>query len=155
MPGKPEITGTSAINQLSMKTSTQKRVLLVDDNPLDLMINSKILEKAGVTDVDAVGSGQQALQYLEECSRTGNYPDFLLLDVNMPVMDGFEFLAQYCVQTHWKPQSVKIVLLTSSIAPRDRQRAASYGVENYLEKPLRMDDLLRVLQGQADAVQPH
>jgi CheY-like chemotaxis protein len=138
-----------------MENSTQKRVLLVDDNPIDLMIHGKILEKAGVTDVDTVGSGQQALQYLDECVRTGSYPDLLLLDVNMPVMDGLEFLARYCGQPHWKPQSMKIILLTSSLDPRDRLRASSYGVDNYLEKPLRVDNLLRVLREQADPVHPH
>jgi len=126
----------------------------VDDNPIDLLVHRKMLEKAGMTAVHSAGSGQEALQYLDECVATGQYPDVLLLDIHMPVMGGLEFLARYCTRESWRPSDMKIILLTSSIDPMDRLQAASFGVDTFLEKPLNLEKLLTLLRQQAGAVQP-
>jgi CheY-like chemotaxis protein len=137
-----------------MATPTQKRILLVDDNPIDLLVHRKMLEKAGMTAVHAVSSGQEALQYLEGCGATGLYPDLLLLDIHMPVMGGLEFLAHYCTRESWRPSAMKIVLLTSSIDPMDRLQAASFGVDTFMEKPLNLERLRPMLRETADVIQP-
>lgn len=126
----------------------------MDDNPIDLLVHRKMLEKAGMTAVHSAGSGQEALQYLDECVATGQYPDVLLLDIHMPVMGGLEFLARYCTRESWRPSDMKIILLTSSIDPMDRLQAASFGVDTFLEKPLNLEKLLTLLRQQAGAVQP-
>jgi CheY-like chemotaxis protein len=138
-----------------MATHTQKRILLVDDNPIDLLVHRKMLEKAGLTAVHTASSGQEALQYLDDCASGGQYPDLLLLDIHMPVMGGLEFLARYCARESWRrPVALKIVLLTSSIDPMDRLQAASFGVDTFMEKPLNMPKLLLMLREEAGAVQP-
>lgn len=137
-----------------MATPTQKRILLVDDNPIDLLVHRKMLEKAGMTAVHSANSGQEALQYLDDCAATGQYPDVLLLDIHMPVMGGLEFLARYCTRESWRPSGMKIILLTSSIDPMDRLQAASFGVNTFLEKPLNLEKLLLMLREEAGAVQP-
>ncbi len=138
-----------------MATPTQKRILLVDDNPIDLLVHRKMLEKAGMTAVHSASSGQEALQYLDDCGATGQYPDLLLLDIHMPVMGGLEFLARYCTRESWRrPAFLKIVLLTSSIDPMDRLQAGSCGVDTFMEKPLNIEKLLRMLREEAGAAQP-
>lgn len=137
-----------------MATPTQKRILLVDDNPIDLLVHRKMLEKAGMTAVHSANSGQEALQYLDDCAATGQYPDVLLLDIHMPVMGGLEFLARYFTREGWRPSGMKIILLTSSIDPMDRLQAASFGVNTFLEKPLNLEKLLLMLREEAGAVQP-
>jgi CheY-like chemotaxis protein len=139
---------------MHMATHTQKRILLVDDNPIDLLVHRKMLEKASMTAIHAVSSGQEALQYLDGCGVTGLYPDVLLLDLHMPVMGGLEFLAQYCTGAGWRPSAMKIILLTSSIDPMDRLQAASFGVDTFLEKPLNLERLLPMLRETADVIQP-
>jgi CheY-like chemotaxis protein len=138
-----------------MATDTQKRILLVDDNPIDLLVHRKMLEKAGLTAVHAVSSGQEALEYFDACAASGQYPHLLLLDVHMPVMGGLEFLARYCMRESWRrPAVLKIILLTSSIDPMDRLQAASCGVETFMDKPLNLEKLLTLLREEAGAVQP-
>ncbi len=138
-----------------MATHTQKRILLVDDNPIDLLVHRKMLEKAGLTAVHTASSGQEALQYLDDCAASGQYPDLLLLDIHMPVMGGLEFLARYSARESWRrPVALKIILLTSSIDPMDRLQAASFGVDTFMEKPLNMPKLLLMLREEAGAVQP-
>lgn len=132
-----------------MATLTQKTILLVDDNPIDLLVHRKILDKAGMTAVRSAGSGQEALQCLDDCVATGQYPDVLLLDMHMPVMGGLEFLAQYCTRESWRPSGLKIILLTSSIDPVERLQAASLGVTTFLEKPLNIEKLLTLLREEA------
>jgi CheY-like chemotaxis protein len=135
-----------------MAIHTQKRILLVDDNPIDLLVHRKMLEKAGMTAVHTASSGQEALQYLDGCGSTGLYPDLLLLDIHMPVMGGLEFLAKYCTREGWRPSAMKIILLTSSIDPMDRLQAASFGVDTFLEKPFNLEKLLLMLREAAGPV---
>ncbi len=138
-----------------MAINTPTRILLVDDNPIDLLVHRKMLEKAGLTAVHPASSGQEALQYFDDCASGGQYPDLLLLDIHMPVMGGLEFLARYCALESWRrPVALKIILLTSSIDPMDRLQAASFGVDTFMEKPLNMPKLLLMLREEAGAAQP-
>jgi CheY-like chemotaxis protein len=137
-----------------MATNTQKRILIVDDNSIDLMVHRKMLEKAGLTAIHTASSGQEALQYLNDCVASGQYPDLLLLDIHMPVMGGLEFLAKYCTQESWRPTTLKIILLTSSIDPMDRLQAASFGVDTFMDKPLNIPKLLSLLREEASVAQP-
>ena len=137
-----------------MATDTSKRILLVDDNPIDLLVHRKILEKAGLTAIHTASTGQEALQYLDDCASTGLHPDVLLLDLHMPVMGGLEFLARYCPRASWRSSGMKIILLTSSVDPMDHLQAASFGVDTFMDKPLNLEKLLPMLREAAGAAQP-
>lgn len=122
-----------------------ERILLVDDNPLDILINCKLLKNLRVArNIDSVESGSKALDYLEHCTQTEVYPDLLLLDINTPLMSGFEFLDRCQEKGYLQKSSIRIILLTSSTHANDRQKAEQYGV-NYLEKPLAPIQLLALL----------
>ena len=112
-----------------------KRVLVVDDSEPDLLYTRIVLERAGVAQtVLPFDSAALALQWLCEPSCPG--ADLILLDINMPGMNGFEFLEAYERQVVHPTRPV-VVMLTSSPDPTDQQKAAAYScVRGYVIKPL-------------------
>ncbi|NKI28404.1 response regulator [Arenibacter sp. 6A1] len=106
------------------------KILIVEDNPISSFISTNQLKKQGFENIDVVGNGLMALEYLEETT-----PDLIFLDLNMPVIDGFEFLKlqkrkRICLNT-------AIVILTSSIWLEDKKRVIKYSnVIDFLVKPL-------------------
>ncbi|TGE08021.1 response regulator [Hymenobacter fodinae] len=113
--------------------------LLVDDDPTTNYLNRKLLERMNFTDEILVAlNGREALQVLDEhCQATSETcPSLLFLDVNMPLMDGFEFLAAYQKLPLAERKAIVIVMLTTSVHPRDMQRLEQLPVSGFLSKPL-------------------
>jgi len=125
-------------------------VLLVDDDPTTNYLNRKLLERLAVTEaIEVAQDGQQALNLLLERCRQAvpvARPALLLLDVKMPVMDGFEFLAAYEQLPLDCQQSVVIVVLTTSLHPQDVQRMERLPIAGFLSKPLTQEKISQVLQ---------
>jgi CheY-like chemotaxis protein len=121
-----------------------KNVLLVDDDVVFTFINKKVINSLDfINEIDTAQNGQQALELLTRYSKLKrNLPDIILLDLNMPVMDGFGFLQGFKELNLPGKEKVKIIIVTSSIHPEDMQRAKDYGVTSYLTKPLREEGLL-------------
>ena len=92
-------------------------------------------------------SGREALQYLSEnMDIVSELPDILLLDVNMPLMDGFEFMKHYELFVHKLPKKIIIYMISSSINPEDINRAKNLpGITDYLVKPIKAGKLEAVL----------
>jgi CheY-like chemotaxis protein len=106
------------------------RVLLVEDDETTNFIHKILLKSVGIKEINEAMNGLDAFDYLEK-----DCPDIIFLDINMPVMDGWEFLNEKEMKAVCK--SVKIVMLTSSIRPEDKKKAENYSsVIAYLEKPL-------------------
>jgi CheY-like chemotaxis protein len=123
--------------------------LLVDDDPTTNYLNRKLLEKLDVTEQVLVAlNGQEALQVLAaECTEASpTCPALIFLDVNMPVMDGFSFLAAYQQLPQIKQQSIVIVMLTTSMHPRDLQRLEALPVAGFLSKPLNSAKVNDIMQ---------
>ena len=133
-----------------------RSVLLVDDSTSDNLINTLWLQRAGAVEsresIVVRENGKAALDYLLEQAAaarqgTGVLPALILLDINMPVMTGFELLdalEQHAAQIDL--DSVVILMLTSSCAEQDRQRAAAYrAVRGYIEKPMTREIVQRIL----------
>ena len=125
--------------------NTVSSVLIVDDNPHDVRLTKKMLEKSGRFEcVYAVSDGVEALALFQgyQASRTqfqDAFPPLLiLLDINMPFMDGFEFLNAYTsLDPEMRGQGSLVVMLTSSSHGRDRQRALDHpAVMDYVVKPI-------------------
>ena len=118
-------------------------ILLIDDNDADNVFHKIRITKADVCNViKVVTSAQEALDYLKmagELNQTENYPkpELIFLDINMPGMNGFEFLEEYKKLKDVLKSKVMIVMLTNSLNPDDQKRAlATKEVTEYQNKPL-------------------
>lgn len=114
-----------------------QRVMVIDDSDADLLYTRLVLERSGaVAEVVALESARDALVLL----RAPQAPrfDLVLLDINMPGMDGFDFLREY--EPQWRAAqgaAPVVVMLTSSPDPADRAKALSHAVvRGYVVKPL-------------------
>ena len=131
-----------------------RQVLIVDDNAVNRLVLSRSLEAEGIITF-SVASGQEALDWLADASLRGAACDLVLLDAQMPGMDGFA-VAQHILQ---KPlySKIPIVMLSSAGIKGDAQRASEVGIVGYLSKPIARDELLqalgRVLNLQSDLPQ--
>lgn len=117
-----------------------KCVMLVDEDDIDNIINQKIMESNNFSEKILVfQAGADALEYLSEHGDDPEaLPEIIFLDINMPIMDGFQFLEQFEVLKKPKVhEKCKVIMLSSSISPKDIDRAASNRfVKKYLNKPL-------------------
>lgn len=123
--------------------------LLVDDDPTTNCLNRKLLEQLDVTDRVMVAlNGQEALQVLAaECTEASpTCPALIFLDINMPLLDSIGFLTAYQQLPLAKQRAVVIVMLTTSLHPRDLERVEQLGlVAGFVSKPLtapKVDELL-------------
>src|SRR5712691_3300357 len=127
-----------------------KFILLVEDDPNDVLLLERAFEKAGLRDLlKVVTDGGQAIDYL---SGRGVYdsreqfplPFLLLLDLKMPGTDGFEVLEWVRKQPQLK--RLLVVVLTSSNLQEDVDRAYELGANSYLVKPVSFDEMVSMIQ---------
>lgn len=123
-------------------------ILLVDDDATTNYINKLIISRAELTEELLVASnGRDALKLVEErykaykengCSKV---PKLIILDINMPIMDGFGFLDNMQSVECFKEESIVVAVLTTSLNPRDIDRVKQAGVNEFLSKPLTKESL--------------
>jgi two-component system, chemotaxis family, response regulator Rcp1 len=122
-------------------------ILLVEDNPGDVRLMIEAFQEARVINsLTVINDGADALAYLR---REGKYlnarqPDLVLLDLNLPKMDGREVLAE--VKSDERLKNIPVVVLTTSSAPEDVERAEGSHANCYITKPADLDQFLRVVQ---------
>lgn len=111
-------------------------VLMVDDNENDLLFTRIALQRSGVDyQVHACERAQEALESLK--ADPAHRTDLILLDINMPVMDGFDFLRAFEALPAEQRGHAVVVMLSSSSDPADKARAAGHAcVRGFLSKPL-------------------
>ncbi|MFP3514748.1 response regulator [Pseudomonas sp. SIMBA_077] len=114
------------------------RILLVEDNPVNQLVAKGMLSKLGCEIVTAAHGGE-ALRQLER----GDF-DLVLMDCNMPVMDGYETTRQIRQHSRW--QRLPIVALTANAMPDERERCRAAGMNDYLAKPFRREELAALLE---------
>jgi CheY-like chemotaxis protein len=115
-----------------------KAVLLIDDDEPTNFIHKKIIQGTDLVEaIHIAHSGQEALNFLSRKDNEKPIPDLIFLDINMPAMDGWEFLAQYKMLTNTATEKIIIVMLTTSLNPDDEMKAAAIKeVYGYKNKPL-------------------
>jgi CheY-like chemotaxis protein len=119
-------------------------ILLVDDDPAsNYLAKLLLLEIDPEFDIHVRYHGQEALEYIKAADGEIVAPNLIFLDLNMPVMDGFEFLEHFTQLP--ASESTSIVLLTSSAYPKDIERAKAYNITHFINKPLTEEQLREVL----------
>jgi CheY-like chemotaxis protein len=120
-----------------------ERVLLIDDDELDNFINQKTIEGYNFArNVYVNTSARGAIEFLTNLGLVGsgapgNYPEVIFIDINMPIMDGFQFAEYFLKRMRDKMPGTKLVILTSSVFYEDIQKALDISEELvFLHKPL-------------------
>lgn len=122
--------------------------MLIDDNEIDNLINQKMVEASSIAENIYIHTGaKSAIEFLRNMQKLDLadkvLPDVIFLDIDMPLMDGFQFLDEFEKLNSATKKKCKIIMLTSSINPQDLNRSKKYQyVKLYLNKPLTHDSLI-------------
>jgi CheY-like chemotaxis protein len=126
------------------KTIKTASIVVVEDNPGDVLLIKKALKEKGVKcDLTCFENGELALKNLSQQGRL--LPDLILLDLQLPKADGVEVLTK--IRGMPRFVDVPIVILTSSESPSDVQRTARMGAARYIRKPSQLEDFYREVGG--------
>lgn len=117
-------------------------LLLVEDNPADVFLVREAIREEGLDcDLHLVDDGEQAIKFFDRMDAGSEAPpDLLLLDLNVPRIGGEQVLAR--LRTTRDGARIMVVVITSSDSPRDRQRAAELGADEYFRKPTNLEDFM-------------
>lgn len=123
-------------------------VLLIDDDEITNFINEDLVKAMGITnEVLIAKNGKEGIDMVKtQCQTEANCPALILLDINMPVMNGFEFLEQYQQLELTGRPSMILVMLTSSENEKDIERIKHSTAVDYLSKPLNKEKLRQVME---------
>lgn len=119
-----------------------RRIILIDDDEITNFINENLIYEAGLGDhVEASVAAEEVLEEITHSRHEETFPMLILLDLKMPVFDGFDFLEEFNRLDHSLSSKIKIVVLTSSENPRDLERLHALGYQEYIIKPLTKEKL--------------
>lgn len=125
-------------------------VLLVDDDEINNFISIKLIKKALLnTEIMACLNGKYAIEQLSDIQRKdpNKLPDYILLDINMPIMNGWEFLDEYKRLNLDPLGKSKIYIISSSVFSNDINKARSYPlVKDFISKPLNVEKIKELFE---------
>ncbi len=116
-------------------------IMLIDEDLVNNFISKSMITRFDDTlKILDFASARKALEYLKS---TTQHPDIILLDITMPIMNGWQFLEQY---SKFHMPNTQLYILTSSIDPQDKFKASGYScVKDFISKPLKSEDLSRIM----------
>ena len=120
-------------------------ILLVEDNEDDYEATVRSLKKNHfLNPVHWCKNGREALEFLQKAGEKGTLPDLILLDLNMPGLDGRKTLEAIKSNAHWR--KIPVVILTTSDDERDIEGCYALGANTYVQKPVDLDGLFAAIQ---------
>ena len=127
----------------------KKTIWIVDDDPIYQTIINKLIEKTEVFSAhSSFTNGKEAITALKKALKdnTNNFPDIILLDINMPVMDGWEFMEEIKTIKSKINKEIIIYIVSSSIAVEDRNKSKTFeDIIGYIPKPITISDLISIV----------
>jgi CheY-like chemotaxis protein len=126
-----------------------KKMALVDDDEVFVFLTRKAIEKSNLVEVIKVfGNGLEALNFLKENSEHPEVlPELILLDLSMPIMDGWQFLDEFVKLNPRINRTIVIYICSSSISPRDIIKAREIcAVSDYIIKPVTKEKLVEIIE---------
>lgn len=124
------------------------KIGIIDEDKVLIFLTRKMITTYNPSiEVISCEEAIEALKYLSNnLTDTNKLPDIILLDINLPIMDGWEFLEQYKKIVNLLPKKIKLYMFSSSISAIDKDRAQQNPlVEDYLTKPLTIEKLSKIL----------
>lgn len=132
---------------------TLDTILLIDDDPINNFLNRRLLTKMQVANRLLVAeSGEEALHLLGQPDAP--HPSLILLDINMPGLNGMEFLKQYQPQRCAQQPGPVVVMLTTSVDVSDLQQLSSLNINGLISKPLTESKISQLLTQHFSPLQP-
>jgi CheY-like chemotaxis protein len=126
-------------------TANLPSILLVEDNPMDLDLTLRAFSKKKfVNDIQIARDGEEALAFFPRWEAGEALPAVILLDINLPKVNGLEVLRQ--LKEHERFRRIPVVVLTSSREDRDLKAAYDLGVNSYIEKPVSFSKFIEVAE---------
>ena len=125
------------------------RVLLIDDDKITNTLNEMVIKKSGYAErIESVQNGIEALEYLMKDQGEGYpRPDLMFLDINMPGMDGWEFIEEYSKLDKRYQGNLIVVMLTTSLNPDDKDRSDdSNQLNDFINKPLTTEKFQKIME---------
>jgi CheY-like chemotaxis protein len=122
-------------------------LLLVDDDEICIFLTKRIIRYAGVEeDIHTAANGMRALEFIQSTIAEGlPLPSTILLDLNMPVMDGFTFINSFQALKAPGSENVRIIIVSSSVNRSDIDRAERLGIVDFMQKPLDVPMIQKLL----------
>jgi CheY-like chemotaxis protein len=124
------------------------KVFLIEDDPITVMVCERIMKMTDfATEVKSFANGHDAIIFFREMVESENIdaPDIIFLDINMPVMNGWDFLNEFSQLKAAEKLSPRIFILSSTVDPEDYKKASAYtAVEGFISKPLTKEHLNEV-----------
>lgn len=142
------ITLTEVENTDTLKIDMTTKFIVIDDDPLNNTICRLTIKKAvGAADVITFTNPEEGLSYLKETYDTPiDVPTVLFLDINMPIMSGWEFLEHYNYFSQQIKDNIKVYVLSSSVDDRDVEKAKNNpNIITYLSKPITKETIFRII----------
>ena len=115
------------------------KIFCVDDDPITLMLYKMVISKAALAEtIITAKNGLEALNYYENLSQDETSPELLFLDLNMPIMGGWEFLDNFTQEKYKRfNATTKIIVLSSTIDPKDIEMVKKYPIiMDFISKPI-------------------
>lgn len=125
----------------------KKTIWIVDDDAIYQIIANKIIQRSEMfSAISSFKNGKEAIDYLYNAlENNANLPDIILLDINMPIMDGWEFMEEMGLIKPKLPKEIVVYIVSSSIAVEDKNKSKSYeNILGYLSKPITVNDLVLI-----------